>query len=82
MKLMPILSEEHLDPSWSEWGKKSCVIGYDGRLSSTGLAVRLVNGLLESGINVIDVGLVPTPVVYFAIHQSENGCGGYYYSQP
>ena len=55
--------------------KRSCVIGYDGRLSSKGLAEKLVNGLMESGIDVIDAGLVPTPVVYFAIHHLSTDAG-------
>jgi len=42
-------------------------VGYDGRLSSPKLSDRLMDGLKESGIHVICVGLGPTPMLYFAV---------------
>lgn len=45
---------------------KVCV-GYDGRLSSPGLAHNLAKGLVDSGVDVEDIGLGPTPMVYFAV---------------
>ncbi|MBT8130128.1 MAG: phosphomannomutase/phosphoglucomutase [Gammaproteobacteria bacterium] len=51
------------------------VIGRDGRLSSPELAIALSNGLRAGGCNVIDVGMVPTPVLYFATHKLETGTG-------
>ncbi len=51
-----------------EIGEQAIVIGRDGRSSSESLADELTKGLLESGRDVIDIGLVPTPVVYFATH--------------
>lgn len=42
-------------------------IGYDGRVSSPILTASLIRGLSDSGIDVIDIGLVPTPVLYFAV---------------
>ncbi len=48
---------------------KSVVIGRDGRLSGPALSQALARGLQASGIDVIDIGQVPTPVVYFAAHQ-------------
>ena len=45
------------------------VIGRDGRLSSMDLAARLAEGLQASGVNVIDVGRVATPMLYFAAYQ-------------
>jgi phosphomannomutase/phosphoglucomutase len=45
---------------------KKIVIGYDARLSSPGLHQALSKGLLESGIDVVDIGFVPTPVHNFA----------------
>lgn len=42
------------------------VVGRDGRLSGPSLSQQLINGILSTGCNVIDVGLVPTPVLYFA----------------
>ena len=42
-------------------------VGFDGRLSSPALSGSLIKGLTESGIDVINVGLVPTPALYFAV---------------
>jgi len=50
-------------------------IGYDGRLSGPTLAAALARGLQKSGIDVIDVGRVTTPMVYFAAHHLKTGCG-------
>jgi phosphomannomutase/phosphomannomutase/phosphoglucomutase len=47
--------------------QKEVVLGYDGRLSSDALTQALCQGLQEGGIDVTMVGLVPTPVLYFAI---------------
>ncbi len=44
------------------------VIGRDGRHSGPELAAALARGLQKSGVDVIDVGQVPTPVLYFAAH--------------
>lgn len=43
------------------------VVGRDMRLSSPMLQEALIRGLLESGVDVIDIGLVPTPSFYFAV---------------
>jgi phosphomannomutase/phosphoglucomutase len=51
------------------------VIGRDGRLSSPELASALSDGLRAGGCNVIDVGMVPTPVLYYATHKLETGTG-------
>ena len=47
-------------------GGNSIVIGRDGRTSGLRLATQLADGILATGCNVVDVGLVPTPVLYFA----------------
>jgi phosphomannomutase / phosphoglucomutase len=44
------------------------VIGRDGRLSGPGLASALAAGINSAGVDVIDIGCVPTPVTYFAAH--------------
>jgi len=44
------------------------VVGYDGRLSSPELAAALVDGLEESGAEVLAIGRGPTPMNYFAVH--------------
>lgn len=45
---------------------KTAVIGRDCRLSSDDIRNALVKGLLESGVEITDVGVCPTPLVYFA----------------
>ena len=47
-------------------GEKTVAVGRDGRLSGPALAAALVRGLAASGVNVIDVGMVTTPMLYFA----------------
>ena len=47
-------------------GRKVVAVGRDGRLSGPGLSAALVRGLVEAGMDVIDVGLVTTPMLYFA----------------
>ncbi len=47
-------------------GKTEVLVGYDNRLSSPVLADNLIKGLLETGVNVTSLGLVTTPMYYFA----------------
>ncbi|OOG60614.1 phosphomannomutase/phosphoglucomutase [Polaromonas sp. C04] len=47
-------------------GERTVAVGRDGRLSGPSLSAALVRGLLASGIDVIDVGMVTTPMLYFA----------------
>src|SRR5690606_33834716 len=49
--------------------------GRDGRLSGPELSAALIDGLRASGMDVIDIGLAPTPVVYFACYQLNTGSG-------
>ena len=49
-------------------GEKVVAVGRDGRLSGPTLVAALVQGLKESGVAVIDVGMVTTPILYFAAH--------------
>jgi phosphomannomutase/phosphoglucomutase len=56
-------------------GRKTLAIGYDARLSSEDFRDAMVRGLTSTGCNVVDVGLVPTPVLYFAIHHLETDGG-------
>ncbi len=58
-----------------EKGLNEIVVGRDGRLSGPELAGALSDGLREAGIDVIDVGAVPTPVVYFAAYRFNTGSG-------
>ena len=50
-----------------EKGKTRIAVGRDVRLSSPRIRAALVEGLLDQGARVIDVGQVPTPALYFAI---------------
>ncbi|MCC7136375.1 MAG: phosphomannomutase/phosphoglucomutase [Nitrosomonas sp.] len=47
----------------------SIAIGRDGRLSGPALTQALTDGIRKSGIDVIDVGIVATPMLYFAAHE-------------
>jgi phosphomannomutase len=47
-------------------GEKTVAVGRDGRLSGPGLSNALIRGLLTAGVDVIDVGCVTTPMLYFA----------------
>lgn len=50
-------------------------LGRDCRLSSPILGKALIKGLMETGIDILDVGMVPTPILYFSIHWLETGGG-------
>lgn len=56
-------------------GQSRCVVGRDGRLSGPRLVDALTKGLTQAGIDVIQIGMVPTPVVYFATHELKTGTG-------
>src|SRR5690606_24875999 len=49
------------------------VVGRDGRLSGPDLVGGLISGLRKAGRNVIDIGLAPTPVAYFAAYHLRTG---------
>src|SRR6478735_8922129 len=51
------------------------VIGRDGRLSGPDLSQALSRGLQASGVDVIDIGPVATPMLYFATHELKTGSG-------
>ena len=53
-------------------GQQAIAVGRDGRLSGPALAAALADGIRAAGVDVIDIGCVPTPVTYFAAH--ELGC--------
>ncbi len=53
----------------SEQGiERTIAVGRDNRPNGTALHEALVRGLRETGTNVIDVGIVPTPLLYWALH--------------
>lgn len=55
--------------------QKTIVIGRDGRLSGADFAVALAEGITSTGIDVVDIGCVATPITYFAAYQlGANSC--------
>jgi phosphomannomutase len=50
-----------------EWGARTLVVGRDARISSPRFQAALIAGLRAVGLNAIDIGQVPTPVMYFAV---------------
>jgi phosphomannomutase/phosphoglucomutase len=57
-----------------ERGRDTIAIGRDGRLSGPELAAALSDGIRAAGANVVDVGMVATPMTYFAAHALGTGC--------
>jgi phosphomannomutase/phosphoglucomutase len=55
-------------------GQRELALGRDCRLHSPRLHAALLAGLLRSGIDVVDIGIVPSPLLYFAVHHL--GLGG------
>ncbi len=56
-------------------GQKAIAVGRDGRLSGPELAGALADGIRAAGVDVVDVGCVPTPLTYFAAYElGTNSC--------
>ncbi|MDA1106857.1 MAG: phosphomannomutase/phosphoglucomutase [Proteobacteria bacterium] len=55
--------------------QKTVIVARDGRLSGPEFARSLSDGLCAAGVDVIDIGQVPTPVLYFATHHLNTGSG-------
>ncbi len=56
-------------------GCKTVVLARDGRNSSPSLSHSLAQGIVTTGMNVLDIGLVPTPMLYFVTHHYEGHSG-------
>lgn len=56
--------------------ESTVVVARDGRLSGPRLSEALTRGLTAAGRDVIDIGMVPTPVLYFATHVLEGTASG------
>ncbi|SFD64407.1 phosphomannomutase/phosphoglucomutase [Massilia yuzhufengensis] len=56
-------------------GERKVVIGRDGRLSGPGLTAALGEGLRDAGVDVIDLGMVATPMVYYATNLLDTRSG-------
>lgn len=59
----------------TEHGHQELLFGADGRLSSPSLASALKNGILDAGCNILDLGIIPTPLLYFATHTTRCNSG-------
>nr|WP_298380177.1 phosphomannomutase/phosphoglucomutase [uncultured Halomonas sp.] len=57
-------------------GESTVVVARDGRLSGPKLKDALARGLTAAGQNVIDIGMVPTPVLYFATYVLDGTASG------
>lgn len=57
-------------------GGKKIAVGYDGRLSSPMLEAALVRGITESGLDVVRIGMGPTPMLYYAEAVMDDVDGG------
>lgn len=58
-----------------EHDERTVIVARDGRLSGPTLITALTEGILSSGANVIDVGMVPTPLLYFACKTLDSKSG-------
>lgn len=56
-------------------GKTTAVVGRDCRKSSPSYAKALIRGITESGVSIVDIGMVPTPFVYYAVKLYGAGAG-------
>ena len=65
-----------LGKSFATYAKvKEVAVGYDGRKSSPKLFENLKKGLVECGVDVVDIGLVSTPMSYFAVIKGKFDAG-------
>lgn len=56
-------------------GCRDIAVGRDCRLTSDAYSESVINGLLATGCNVVNIGVCPTPVLYFAIHHFKTSGG-------
>jgi phosphomannomutase/phosphoglucomutase len=54
-------------------GDRAVVIGRDGRLSGPAISDALIAGICATGCDAVDIGMVPTPLTYFATHALDVG---------
>jgi len=56
-------------------GERAVAVGRDGRVSGPGLAAALIRGLRSTGLDVVDIGMVTTPMLYYvAATRAKHGC--------
>ena len=78
-KTIDVSLAEHLGRAFGseavQAGEKAVAVGRDGRLSGPGLVAALVRGLASTGLDVVDIGAVTTPMLYYvAATRGEHGC--------
>ena len=56
-------------------GVREIAVGRDGRLSGPRLRDALIDGIRSTGVGVVDIGMVATPMLYFAVHHLGTGSG-------
>ncbi|MGC9324297.1 MAG: phosphomannomutase/phosphoglucomutase [Desulfomonilia bacterium] len=56
---------------WSRYGARKIALGMDARLSSPRFLEILKTGITASGIEVVDLGMIPTPVLYYSLHRMD-----------
>ncbi len=56
-------------------GKKTVALGRDCRLSSPEFAAALTRGLLSTGCDILDLGTIPTPLLYFCVYTQDQEAG-------
>ena len=56
-------------------GHRKCVLGGDVRLSTPSLRTKLTEGVRSTGLDVVDIGVVTTPIMYFAAESLGEGAG-------
>ena len=52
---------------YHDLGTQKIALGRDCRLSSPGLREAILKGLIEAGMYVVNVGMIPTPLLYFSL---------------
>lgn len=58
-----------------ELGCRTVVLARDGRISSPALSESMANGIKSTGAHVLDIGMVPTPVLYFVVQHTDGRTG-------
>ena len=58
-----------------ELGEVECIVGFDNRYSSVSLSNALMQGITESGVHILCLGLVTTPMYYYASIKRDIACG-------
>ena len=54
-------------------GDRAVIVGRDGRLSGPTIAGTLMDGICATGCDAVDIGMVPTPLTYFATEALDIG---------